>query len=483
MKIKGKYILLFLIAAMGFSSCGKDRSDEYYEMKKKQEEQAKKEEANRNKTAKDWIYDTLNENYLWYQDMKPKSSFDFKTETTDFKQLEDFFNSCLSQKDGKHNKDTKEDYYYSRLENTSIFTRSIQGIENSYGMEFMVIKNKTNYFLQVLYVAHNSPAEKAGIERGNLITQVDGHDFQNKHDFESLLSGRERRVKVLEYDYEHNKPTGEKIVTLGASTAIEDNPVYFSKVLQKGNKKIGYIVYNHFTAGPTEKSNAYDNELIEKFAKLKAENVRELILDLRYNNGGLVTSADKLASLIVEQGSLSNKNIFCTLTYNDKAKESKYDMYFDTDKNIVNANLGLSRVFILCTGSTASASELVINGLRPFMPVTLIGAQTEGKNVASQPFDNEKYHLKMWPIVARLSNAKGESNYQNGFTPDVQLNNEQLFKAFPFGDERDPFIEAALNRIGNGGANTRAAAPAGISHKAVYSSLDRKATPGAVISR
>src|SRR5690606_28699965 len=160
--------------------------------------------------------------------------------------------------------------------------------------------------------------------------------------------------------------------TLTKGANLTENPIFINKVLDTGGKKIGYLMYNGFT-------NEYDAQLNNAFGELKSAGVTDMALDLRYNPGGSVNSARLLSSLIY--GTYTN-SVFLKARYNEKLQSEFGDAdlieYFadTTDNNTPINTLGLSKVYIIATGSSASASELVMNGLDPYMNVIHIGTTT-----------------------------------------------------------------------------------------------------------
>jgi len=228
-----------------------------------------------------------------------------------------------------------------------------------------------------------------------------------------------------------------------------------ASVIDLGTKKVGYLVYLQFLS-------AYDNKLREVFAQFKAQGVNELVLDLRYNGGGFISSAVTLSSLIVKN--LSTNNVMYRDQWNKEITDfyvarngpNFFTKFFNNEPN----NLGtLNRVFVLTSRSTASASELVMNSLLPYMEVIQIGQNTFGKNVGSITIQDEtnpkRWQWGMQPIVLKTVNAQDKSEYGtvNGFAPkaeNVQADNVLPFQ--PFGSRNETLLRVALNIIQGGPA-------------------------------
>ena len=192
------------------------------------------------------------------------------------------------------------------------------------------------------------------------------------------------------------------------------------------------------------------------FGRFKSKGVNELIIDLRYNGGGYVTSSDLLTNLIVKDlgtrvNTVMNKKIYndsYTQTLNKQSGTSAFVTNFQNEPN----NLGnLNRVFVLTANNTASASELVINNLKPFMDVLLVGEHTYGKNVGSFTItdDQKRWNFGLQPITFKIANSLGQSDYGtvNGFAPNyLVVDNVLPFKLL--GDPSETVLNKALNIIG-----------------------------------
>ena len=202
-----------------------------------------------------------------------------------------------------------------------------------------------------------------------------------------------------------------------------------NKVITSGSHKIGYLMYNAFYAN-------YDSKLNEAFGTLKAEGITDLVLDLRYNGGGSVQTATRLASMITDTKKTYGK-VFAKQQWNAKinayyeAENPTALFNYFTDKignTTINSLENLTKVYILTSNNTASASELVINGLKPHITVVQIGDKTVGKNVGSVTlYDsptfgtqnrNPKHRYAMQPIVLKIVNSDGFGDYYNGLQPD-----------------------------------------------------------------
>ncbi|MDD3061593.1 MAG: S41 family peptidase [Massilibacteroides sp.] len=213
-----------------------------------------------------------------------------------------------------------------------------------------------------------------------------------------------------------------KEVEVGEAIQMEINPIYIDTTFLVGNKKIAYLMYNSFRSGPSGYDDkTYDNQLQSVFAEFAAQNPDEFILDLRYNSGGVITSAQLLATMLAPQNALGQT--FCKLIYNESLNKT---VEYTLDKSVIGngQNLGLNRLYILTERNTASSSELIINGLRPYFKdnLILVGNTTEGKNVGSNEFSDKTSHSwVLHPITCLVTNSEKFSDYTDGFTPDYPI--------------------------------------------------------------
>lgn len=214
-------------------------------------------------------------------------------------------------------------------------------------------------------------------------------------------------------------------------------------------------MYNSFIAN-------FDKELNTAFGEFKSAGITDLVLDLRYNGGGSVTTATDLASMITGQ---FEGQVFAQEQWNEdyqKYYEENFPDYlineFDTELStgeIINS-LNLKEVYILTTVSTASASELIINGLDPYINVVQIGETTTGKFQASitlydsptfsEKNRNDEHTYAMQPLVLKIANKNGYTNFVDGLIPDIQIE-EDLGNLGILGDPEEPFLSRALDEI------------------------------------
>lgn len=397
--------------------------------------------ANDSETNK-WIYTNMKYWYYWT---------DHITDSPDYsKTPSEFFNSLLYTYDATARPDG--DRFSWMQASAKELEASLGGESKTSGMEYKLLyfpTNTTNVIGVVLYVIPDSPAAKAGFKRGDVFSSANGQKLNNLN-YSQLLNTQEKITYTLAdiSDGTLKETTTTRDVT---PVVLQEDPVFFDSVYTIGANKIGYVVYHQFIPEPFQAGNkAYDKKLDAIFAEFKNSNVNALVLDLRYNPGGYVSSATNLASLI---GKVTANDIFYYKEYNKQVTETnlkKYGEAYFYDKftsKTQNVGSNLKQFVVLVSSRTASASELVINGLKPFMPVTLIGGKTVGKNVGSVTLSDEKNGIQvgLQPIVSKSLNRDKKSDYHVGFEPAVKVSEGNIL--YPYGDPRDPLLGEALFQI------------------------------------
>lgn len=427
-----KYNLLFLLLAVLsssiFCSCSKDDAPE--EIISNEERLALK--------AKKFVYDYTSEAYLWRDHIS--SAVDYRTAAGPVELFEQM----------KYKELDKWSYV---SDNSDEEMENFQGVSTTFGysLAFGVFSNmQDTYFAVVSFVYKDSPAQKAGLKRGDIILTLAGEKLTSKN-YTQLYYAPSINIGLGEYTKEGIKDAG-KSVSLTAVKMYED-PVVDHRVIDAGGKKIGYLFY----AGFYEESHP---KLVEVFSKFKQEGVSELILDLRYNPGGNANTPPYLASLFAPESAVKGKKVFLTQTWNslymEYFKSIGEDMndYFISD---IPVNLNLNRVFVLTTGGTASASEATISGLMPYMDVVKIGASTYGKYCGAallSPTDdkgNKDREIGNWLlslVVYKFVNVEGFTEFKDGISVDHPVDDSGLLQGIQLGDTADPLVAEALAIIG-----------------------------------
>ena len=353
------------------------------------------------------------------------------------------------------------------VEDYEVQAQAFQGIRTRFGFTSKMINlndGSDKIVILVAMVEPNSPAGEAQMKRGDLISAING-TVLNTSNYSSAYAELSNETTTLSFvDEQDGKFTqlDDKTMTRALVAA---NPIHFTKVFDNiGGKKVGYLVYNQF-------SGSFNDELNEAFAGFKAEGIEEFVLDLRFNGGGSVLTSALLASMIYNA---AGTGVFAELKFNYK-HSNRNNFYNFEDRNYLYSTEGqyegreplnrlnsVNRLYVLTSGGTASASEMIINGLKPYMAsVTLIGNTTYGKNVGSitlydspssdysdEARANSSHKYAMQPIVFQIYNKNRESDYIQGFAPDIEINEYNYWNnLLPFGDRNEALLKAALDDI------------------------------------
>lgn len=406
----------------------------------------------KNRHVNDWILGNMQYFYYWNEDMNVNAD---ANQTPD-----QYFTDLL----------VSQDRFSWIQDNYEELLNSLNGISKEAGFEFVLYRESetsNNVIAQIVYVKPNSPASAADFKRGDLITHINGTQITMSN-YTDLLGemGDNHTLEILRYDHTTELFAAPVTVDITPVQYVE-NPNYFNTVINVEDRKIGYFVYNFFSDGSTAESEQYNNEMDQIFAAFKAQGITDIVVDLRFNSGGSESSANNLASLL---GKVSDDKIFSKRSYNDALNEEiindpDYGADFLVSKfknkpENIGPHLTNERVYILTSSRTASASELVINALEPFMDVYLIGNTTYGKNVGSFSLYDDNDPSNTWgmqPIVVKMFNSLDQSDYEQGFTPDV-VDADNNIILYPLGDPRERLLSLAIEQITGNPAGGRISA-------------------------
>ncbi len=412
--------------------------------------------VNPNKYVNDWIYENMSIYYLWNTNIPKSPNYTLAPS--------DFFTSLLykyKQLDG--------DRFSWIQENYVDLLNSLSGVASyDIGFEYVGFRmsSSSNDILGcIAYVKPGTPAYTMGLKRGDLFAKVNGTQLTTSNWRSVFSDANAAEIAFVEVNAS-NQLVSKAVKSVTKAPNYAENPVFLDSVYIEGGHKIGYLVYNFFATDGGTDDYAYDRGLNKAFAKFKAEGVTDLVLDFRYNSGGAMSSAVLLGSMIVPN--LNTSNVFTKLQYNSFVQNefvSQYgsDALLYKFQNVVRTgqstteplnNIGgtVQNLVVLTGNWTASASEMVINGLRPYMSgkVSLIGVTTAGKNVGSISIyekNDSKNKWGMQPIVLKYSNKDGYSDFESGFVPDIEERDNDIDNMLPLGDRDEVMLKIAMQKI------------------------------------
>ena len=408
-------ILGALVAAALVSSCGEDRSGEYYALI----------------TTQTWMYETMQQEYLYYQDMPEENKLDF------FKKPSEFLSSVVSQKDKKSGST------FSHIDSVYVTSRAASQTP-TFGFEgSMVRASNGSYGIRVLYVQENSPAKEVGLERGSLIIAANNKKI-NSSDLFYITAPEEAYLFTLGKFNETGFDTLQT-VQMPAPRIVENENLYKWNIFEVNGKNVAYILYNEFGDNDTQ-------NLSNMFSQLSGQTINDIVLDLRYNPGGYVNTAQLISTNLAPQEAIGN--VFLKMTHNDKINRTDI-LNFEPGLLAGAASLNYENLYIITSSNTASASEIVINCLKPYMAGRLIqvGTATFGKNVAQQLYTDEVQApmLEFWLTNSLLSNAEDNSDYYtNGLLPDYEISENLKGELGELGTAQDSLMIPILKHIETG---------------------------------
>ena len=364
-----------------------------------------------------WLRSWSNNTYLWYDEITDNDPGTFSDTESYFEQLKTQQTSNSGQPKDKFHFTFPSDEWQQ-------LTQS--GISAGYGVDWAVLQPSPPRRILVAYTEPSTPASDESLPRGAEILQIDGVDAVN--------DGSQASVDIInaalfpsdigeshQFVIREVGQTATRTITM-ISEEITSSPVQNVTTVDTQTGKVGYMLFNSHIATAEE-------QLIAAINQLKNENISDLVLDLRYNGGGLLAIASQLAYMIAGSTATNGQN-FDNLVFNDKHTVTNpvtgnaltptpfYNttLGFSVNRGAALPTLDLERVFILSTDDTCSASEAIINGLRGIdVEVILIGDTTCGKPYGFYPTDN--CGTTYFTVQFRGENAKGFGDYSDGFSP------------------------------------------------------------------
>jgi carboxyl-terminal processing protease len=345
----------------------------------------------------------------------------------------------------------------------------LEGNGNDTGVMWIPFGSNSNYIIFVTVVYPGSDAEAQGVKRGWAITKINGKSFGTNYNSEYTSIYDEfakDKVTIEGYKIVNDLP-GETFNLTLTKKSYSSNPVYLSKVISSGNLKIGYLAYGRFS---TEDNS---NQVLENaFGTFVAQGVTDLVIDLRYNGGGYISTAEHLVNLIApgtatgvmykeyfnptlrDQKATIMKNQ-PLLDKNDKVQfvNGRMMNYFDDVSYTVAKNTfsfekfgnlkNVKNIVFLVSRNTASASELVINSLKPVMNVKLVGETTYGKPIGFFPIRLQNKYDVFFSLF-ETKNSADQGGYFTGMVPDAAVDENPTYQ---LGDEKEPYLARAISLL------------------------------------
>jgi C-terminal processing protease CtpA/Prc len=303
-------------------------------------------------------------------------------------------------------------------------------VAGDFGMNVSYFKTEDN--LRVMSVEKFSAAGRAGVHRGWKISKINGNSnisFSNKDVVNKAVYNSTSTLFTFQ------KPDNSVVdITLRAGGYIE-TPLFLDTVYSIGNKKIGYMVFNSFLGDTAEVYKRFNTV----FNKFSGQDVKDLVIDLRYNGGGYVSVQEKLANYLVNPS--ANGKVMMKQVFNDKLSQYNETTYFKK-----TGTLNPARILFIVSGNTASASELLINSLKPYVETKLVGpSNTHGKPVGFFPHPVLDWYI--FPVSFRTVNSNGQGNYFGGMVPDNKAS-DGIDK--DWGDLEEASLASAIRYITGG---------------------------------
>lgn len=362
-----------------------------------------------------YIDSRLEKEYYWLEEVNEKSHLFNRNN-----QWENYLDTALAKLttnlDDGYLSNKGNRVFYSYIHEVASVTRAeVAGFGIGLYYTIAIMGDSGYYGFIVESVYPGSAAFSAGIKRGDIITKING-SYIDQSNFYDLFQGiANNSIASLRLELVRQSD-GESFIANLEKMSYHETPIIHKSVIEVDGHKIGYFVYDSFDS-------SYDEDMLAVFSDFAAQGVEDVILDLRYNGGGSVTSAVKLCSALMP-ATLEGTTL-CAIRRNPNNKNAELQTLFTLENT--GTILNLSRLTVICSSYTASASELVVMGLRGLdIPVRLIGSTTQGKNcgmdVTRKKIGNTT--VEYAPITFMCFNAKGFGEWGEGIVADVDLTKE-----------------------------------------------------------
>ncbi|WP_372642136.1 S41 family peptidase [Ancylomarina sp.] len=395
--IKFNKLWLFAILLLFvFTACSKDDNDN----------------KPKDKTAVEVLDEIMEEWYLWNDELPALN-------VNNYNDLNTYFNDLLVDQDKWS--------FIANLDALLAFLNN--GTYTGYGFDLQFEEGNNTPRVSLVY--DQSQLYDEGITRSWKLLEINNQSTNSmtENEIRGLLSNS--TIALL---FENN--SGEQKSLNLSKKEMNQNTVIKRSVIQTLNKKVAYLVFDSFLGSS-------EAELNEAFDYFNAEGAEELVLDMRYNGGGSTDIANQLAGLI--SGNAYQGKIFSKYIFNESKTSENFNEAFSSQASAY----GFNRIFVITTSATASASELVINSLKPYMGaenIKLIGSTTHGKPVGMNVFQVPEFNLAILPITFHITDENGDGYYFNGIPVDHEVEDDITHD---WGDIDESNLKAALDYINN----------------------------------
>lgn len=408
---------LFLLSC--FASCFQDRWPEYAP-----------------RTHLDtWIDSVMHEDYLWYNKLPGNKNLNY------FIHPDKFLKSIIY---------SSKDLNYSHVDTIRVTP------EPTYGFDYALYRDAsidTVFNLLVTYVQPESPAAKSGLERGQWIVAVNDSAITRKNENSLLKSTRALSISMGKYTTDTINGIKTDIIVktdivkqLSGAMPVEDNPINHYEIIETANGLTGYIVYSHFTPGTRTEPEIYNNRLRSIFQEFASAGVSNMIIDLRYNSGGSLLTAQLLSTLLASPAEMGN--IWATLEFNNKKTDKNRTLTLDSHLTEGIQALHIQQGVIISGNSTAGAAATMIHTLAPTGKWALVGSSVKCPGVATEEFIYPKETWSLNPVTCWVKNSLGETAEGQTYQANISCSDTQdLTRFLPFGNRQEALLETAISLI------------------------------------
>jgi carboxyl-terminal processing protease len=403
-----KLFILFSVIILGFSSCKKDVSRAINAPTVAAE-------------ARDYLYDAMNEYYLWYNLMPVVVKTDY-TNPSDL--MEAMIYKTLDR--------------WSFVQTYEEYLNMDQGTFVGHGISMGLDPSNQ---VRIAEIYNLSPLYSLGVRRGWIVKKLNGTDLapifitRDSAAYSRLIGAASASVTNT---FLFQTPLGKDSTITSTKASFTLNTVILADTLHLKSGITGHLVFDQFIP-PS------NNELLSAFTYFSQNNITDLIVDLRYNGGGDLSVLTNMASYVA--GTANYLKPFLQITFNDKNTENNTTF----NLNSVASPVSISKLIVITTRETASASEDFINGLKPFLDVRTLGDTTNGKPVGMVGIPYQTSYM-FWPISFSLVNSAGQGGFYNGFAPDKYVPDDITHD---WNDRNEACLKEAIYYLENGTVSSK----------------------------